>query len=106
MGSSENNYQLGPLAEKVAAIVPRDVRIEWYGDADHRSYRVAFDKIYGLGYQALYRAEDGVKDISEALQSGRIDRTTKTITLDWYRELVAWHERIRQIEMYGGVLRI
>jgi len=106
VGSAENNYQLGPLAEKVAAIVPRDVRIEWYGDPDHRSYRVSFDKIYRLGYRALYRAEDGVSDISEALQSGRIDRTTKTITLDWYRELVAWHERIRQIEMYGGVLRI
>ena len=106
VGSAENNYQLGPLAEKVAEIVPRDVRIEWYGDADHRSYRVAFDKIYALGYKALYRAEDGVKDIADALQSGKIDRTTKTITLDWYRELVSWHERIRQVEMYGGVLRI
>lgn len=106
VGSEDNNYQLGPLAQKVAEIVPRDVRIEWYGDPDHRSYRVSFNKIYGLGYRALYRAEDGVKEIAEALESGRIDRTTKTITLDWYRELVSWHERIRQVEMYGGVLRI
>jgi hypothetical protein len=59
-----------------------------------------------LGYRALYKAEDGVVDICEALQSGKIDRTTKTITLEWYRELVAWHERIRSIEMYGGVLKI
>jgi nucleoside-diphosphate-sugar epimerase len=106
VGSAENNYQLGPLAEKVAAVVPRDVRIEWYGAADTRSYRVSFDKIYTLGYQALYKAEDGVTDISDALQAGKIDRTTKTITLDWYRELIEWHERIRQVEMYGGVLRI
>lgn len=106
VGSEENNYQLGPLAERVAAIVPRDVRIEWYGDPDHRSYRVSFKKIYSLGYRALYRAEDGVKEISEALEGGKTDRTPKTITLDWYRELVAWHERIRQVEMYGGVLRI
>lgn len=106
VGSEENNYQLGPLAEKVAGIVPRDVRIEWYGDPDHRSYRVSFEKLYGLGYRALYRAEDGVTEISAALEDGRTDRTPKTITLDWYRELVAWHERIRQVEMYGGMLRI
>lgn len=101
-----NNYQIGPLAEKVAAIIPRDVRIEWFGNVDHRSYRVSHEKIYSLGYRALYTAEDGVKDVHNALQSGRVERTTKTITLDWYCELVAWHERIRQVEMYGGVLRI
>jgi nucleoside-diphosphate-sugar epimerase len=106
VGSEENNYQLGPLAQKVADIVPRDVRIEWYGDPDHRSYRVSFEKLYALGYEALYRADDGVKDICDALEGGKVDRTSKTITLDWYRELVAWHERIRQVEMYGGVLRI
>lgn len=106
IGSPENNYQLGPLAEKVAAIVPRDVKIEWYGDPDHRSYRVSFEKVYALGYRALYRAEDGVREISEALEAGVTDRTIKTITLDWYRELTTWHERIRQVEMYGGVLRI
>jgi len=86
--------------------VPRDVKIEWYGDPDHRSYRVSFDKINALGYRALYRAEDGVQDLCTALESGAVDRTTQTITLDWYRELVSWHERIRNIEMYGGVLKI
>lgn len=106
VGSETNNYQLGPLAEKVAATVPRDVKIEWYGDADHRSYRVSFDKIYSLGYKALYHAEDGVKELCEALASGKVERTPQTITLDWYRELTTWHERMRSLEMYGGVLKI
>ena len=106
VGSEENNYQLGPLAEKVAAHVPRDVKIEWYGDPDHRSYRVSFAKINSLGFKALYQAEDGVRGLCEALENGEVDRTTQTITLDWYRELVSWHERIRNIEMYGGVLKI
>ena len=110
VGSDENNYQLGPLAKKVAAevtkVTSRDVRIDWYGVPDHRSYRISFDKIYSLGYKALYRAEDGVVDICQALEAGKIDRTTNTITLDWYRELTAWHARIRNIEMYGGVLKI
>jgi nucleoside-diphosphate-sugar epimerase len=106
VGSEENNYQLGPLAEKVAALVPRDVRIEWYGDPDRRSYRVSFDKIRSIGYRTRHIAEDGVTELCDALAAGKVDRTTKTITLDWYRELVAWHKRIREIEMYGGVLRI
>jgi nucleoside-diphosphate-sugar epimerase len=106
VGSEENNYQLEPLAKIVANLIPRDVRIEWYGDPDHRSYRVSFDKIYSLGYRALYIADDGVRDLCAALETGKVDRTTKTITLEWYRELTAWHERIRQIEMYGGVLKI
>jgi nucleoside-diphosphate-sugar epimerase len=110
VGSEENNYQLGPLAKKVAEevtrITSRDVQIDWYGVPDHRSYRISFDKIYSLGYKALCKAEDGVVDICQALETGKIDRTTNTITLDWYRELTAWHTRIRNIEMYGGVLKI
>jgi nucleoside-diphosphate-sugar epimerase len=106
VGSEENNYQIGPLAEKIVSLIPRDVQIEWYGDPDRRSYRVSFEKIRNLGFLPAYAAEDGVREICDALDSGKIDRTTKTITLDWYRELVGWHERIRQIEMYGSVLRL
>ncbi|HWJ99964.1 MAG TPA: SDR family oxidoreductase [Xanthobacteraceae bacterium] len=106
VGSADNVYQLGPLAERVAAAVPRDVKIEWYGDPDHRSYRVAFDKIEKLGWKAEKRAEDGVKEICEALHSGATDKTVKTITLDWYKQLVEWHDRVRQVEMYGGILKL
>jgi len=106
VGSADNVYQLGPLAERVAAAVPRDVKIEWYGDPDHRSYRVAFDKIEKLGWKAEKRAEDGVKEICEALHSGATDKTVKTITLDWYKQLVEWHDRVHQVEMYGGILKL
>ena len=44
-GSNDLNVQIRPLADRVAALVPRDVEIDWYGDADTRSYRVAFDRI-------------------------------------------------------------
>jgi nucleoside-diphosphate-sugar epimerase len=106
VGSDKNNYQLGPLAELVARTVPRPVKIEWYGDVDHRSYRVAFEKIRALGYEAELTAEDGVRDTCQALEAGLTDRTTNTITLDWYKELVAWQERLRKVEMYGGILKI
>jgi nucleoside-diphosphate-sugar epimerase len=104
VGSEANNYQLGPLAELVAETVPRPVEIEWYGDPDHRSYRVSFDKIEALGFKARYKAEDSVKEVCDALESGHLDKTTKTLTLKWYQELLAWHDTIRDVEMHGGII--
>ena len=39
-------------------------------------------------------------------ESGLIDKTTKTITLEWYKELAKWHEIIKNVEMYGGIVEI
>jgi nucleoside-diphosphate-sugar epimerase len=104
VGSARNNYQLGDLAERVAGTVSRDVQIEWYGDADNRSYRVAFDKIEALGYRAELEAEDGVREICAALDSGVVERTPDTITIDWYKQLLEWHERLKRIEVDGEIL--
>lgn len=106
VGSDDNTYQIGPLGQLVASLVPKDVEVEWYGDPDERSYRVAFDKIEALGYRTEKTAADGVAEICEALEAGHIDKTTMTLTLDWYRELVRWHRIIREVEMYGGILDI
>ena len=104
VGSEENNYQLKPLAEKVAEVVPRDVSIEWYGDPDHRSYRVSFNKIESIGYKASYVAEDGVREICDALEKGVLDKTDKTITLKWYQELVKWNQIINQVQLDGKMI--
>lgn len=104
VGSDANNYQLKPLAEEVAATIPKDVELTWYGDPDHRSYRVSFNKIEKLGYKAKRTARDGVQEICEALESGRLDQTTQTITLKWYQELVKWHKIIKEVELYGGII--
>jgi nucleoside-diphosphate-sugar epimerase len=106
VGSETNNYQLGPLAERVAKALPRQVDIEWYGPVDHRSYRVGFEKIESVGFAAQCEAEEGVREICAALEAGLTDRTTKTITLDWYKELVAWQQRLREVEIDGALLRL
>lgn len=106
VGSASNTYQIGALGEIVAACVPKDVEIEWYGDPDLRSYRVAFGKIEALGYRASMTAEDGVAEICQALDAGTVDRTVQTITLDWYKQLLRWHKVVRDIEMYGGIVDI
>lgn len=86
--------------------MPRDVDIEWYGDPDRRSYRVAFDRIEALGWRADKTAADGVAEICDALEAGAVDKTIETITLDWYKELARWHSVVREVEMYGGIVEI
>ncbi|MBI1372731.1 MAG: NAD-dependent epimerase/dehydratase family protein [Phycisphaera sp.] len=110
VGSDANNYQLRPLAETVRDTVreatDRDVEIEWYGEPDDRSYRVNFDKVEALGWKAQRTAGDAVVEICRKLQSGGLDKTPKTITLQWYKELDRWHQIIRDVEMYGGILNL
>jgi hypothetical protein len=106
VGSDENNYQLGPLAELISETLPREVKIDWYGDADHRSYRVSFDKIEALGWQAAMTAKDGALEIYERLEAGTLDKTTETITLDWYQSLSTWHRTIKEVELHGGILEL
>ncbi|MBP1949035.1 nucleoside-diphosphate-sugar epimerase [Virgibacillus litoralis] len=107
IGSKRNNYQLGPLAEEIAASLPIDVKIEWYGEPDQRSYRVNFEKIENaLNWEANHTAADGALQIYQKLEAGTLEKTEQTITLDWYKELIKWQEIMKQVGMYGGILEI
>ncbi len=106
VGSAANNYQIGPLGALVGEAVSRAVDIEWYGDPDERSYRVGFERIEALGYRAQLTAADGVAEICAALAAGKVDRTPRTITLDWYKHLVAMQRLVRDVERYGGIVDI
>lgn len=106
VGSEGNVYQIGPLGQIVADAVPGDVAIEWYGDPDVRSYRVAFDKIEALGWKADKTAVDGVNEIVEALETGTLEKTIDTITLDWYKALVEWNERTSEIAIDGAMIEL
>jgi nucleoside-diphosphate-sugar epimerase len=105
VGSAANVYQLGPLAEIVAATVPRDVAIEFYGEVDHRSYRVAFDKVESLGWRATRTAEDGVREICAAMDQG-LEKDDRTITLAWYRHLEDMRRQVEALSLHGGMLRL
>lgn len=104
VGSAENVYQIGPLGETVAGEVPGEVAIEWYGDPDHRSYRVAFDKIEAIGWKATRTAVDGVREVVAALEKGEVDRTPETITLEWYQTLLRFQRILQQVELGGSLL--
>jgi nucleoside-diphosphate-sugar epimerase len=90
VGSDEQNVQVLPLAERVAESLDRDVKMDWYGSPDHRSYRVSFEKIVRvLGFRAERSLEDGTREVYAALSSGESDADDpRTITVDWYRRLL------------------
>lgn len=104
VGSARETYRIKDLADAVIAVFGRPVEVEWYGDPDHRSYRVSFARIEALGWRAAHDVGAGVRGIVAALDSGALERTPETITLEWYRTLVRWHDQIRRVEMYGGIL--
>ena len=85
--------------------MPREVKVEFYGEVDHRSYRVSFDKIEALGWKATRRAEDGVREICAAMDAG-LEKDDRTITLAWYRRLEALQREVAALELHGGMLRL
>ena len=111
VGGEANNYQLGRLGEEVAETVSEKINevvaIEWYGDPDHRSYRVDFSKIKTvLGWEPKWDARRGAEEIIAKLEDGTLEKDTQGITLDWYNELIKWHRIIKDCERYGGILEI
>lgn len=90
VGSDEQNYQIFNLAERVASGQGIPFEYEWYGDPDHRSYQVGFDKIVkAIGFTPDFRAEDGAREVRDALDSGEVlPDDPSTITLGWYKSLI------------------
>lgn len=105
VGSDEQNFQILPLARRVAEATDRPFEFEWYGDPDHRSYRVSFAKIRTtLNYVATHTPEEAAHDIYAALEDGTLVDGPTTRTVDWYRQLLYWHATLRDIVLDDVVL--
>jgi nucleoside-diphosphate-sugar epimerase len=105
VGSEEQNLQIYPLAERLSKALGLPFREDWYGDPDHRSYRVSFKKIeHHLGYKTRFNPEEGARDIFAALKSGQLVDGPKTRTVEWYKSLIEWHEATKDVVMNGSIL--
>jgi len=72
LGDSRLNYTLSRVAETIQNLIP-ETRVEHVTNPDRRNYRVCFDKVKNeLGFECAIDLEQGVKDLSDALQTGRI----------------------------------
>jgi nucleoside-diphosphate-sugar epimerase len=89
VGSNDQNVQIMPLAQTVAEAIGVPFAFAWYGDPDHLSYRVSFDKIQRVvQYSPCHRPADGAREVYDALRAGKVDPDDpRTITVRWYRHL-------------------
>jgi len=72
VGDSRLNHTLTDISDIIQEVFP-GVRVEHVDNNDLRNYRVNFDKIRNLtGFRASYTLRDGVEELRNALDEGRI----------------------------------
>ena len=104
VGGENNNYSLNDLADIFMDLFS-DLKVEWYGSDDDRSYFVSFEKIKAIGFTNQFTAHDGIKELVEKLDSGEAKKSEETITLDWYEKIEDWQSKIRSMEIEGKLLK-
>ena len=104
VGSNDQNYQIMECAKLVANGMGLPFNFAWYGDPDHRSYRVNFDKIQRiLDFTPDWTPSRAASEILEALESGAIKPDEKTKTLAWYSTLIEWEARMKDLAPEGRI---
>lgn len=93
VGENSQNYRIIDLASMVTKALGKELDLEWYGDVDHRSYQVSFEKIANLlSFSPELGVAEAALEIVGALQSGITRDELKTRTLNWYQALVEWED--------------
>ncbi|MFQ5911220.1 MAG: NAD-dependent epimerase/dehydratase family protein, partial [Thermoplasmata archaeon] len=105
VGSDDQNYQIGTLAEEIGRSIGVPYEVVLYGDPDKRSYRVSFDKIDRiLGFRPRYSPREGAKEINRALAEGEVEESMSSHTLKWYIHLLRHEEEFQHLTVGGRLL--
>lgn len=81
------NVQLARLASLISRETGASILAS--GNTDKRSYQVALDKLYDLGFFPTRCVEDGVREVAKAVRDG-LEKTPDTLTLPWYQQIGAF----------------
>jgi nucleoside-diphosphate-sugar epimerase len=101
-----DNFQIKSLAFLVREEFQSPVEIDIApDDADKRDYNVVFKKIENhIGFRASISVPEGVKEIHEALKSGKVDTGHKTITVQWYKNIIEAKKLLEKVELNGRII--
>lgn len=101
-----DNYQIKNIAYMVREKLPFPVEIDIApDDADKRNYSVSFSKMKtNLGFQSKIEVEQGINEIYLALKSGNVDTGNKTVTVQWYRNIIEAKNLIDSVVSNGRVI--
>lgn len=100
VGFNNQNFQIKQIAEHIKDLIPKIKIINIPDNADKRNYNVNFDKINKhLGLKPLMSINDGINEITEALDKGIINPDDSTCyTLQWYQKILEWEKRIEDLK--------
>ena len=101
-----DNFQIKNLAYLVREELPFPVEIDIApDDADKRDYNVVFSKAESvLGFKAETNVIQGIKEIYAALKSGNVDIGPKTITVQWYRNILDAKALLDSVVLDGRII--
>lgn len=105
IGSKECTKSIKQLAKIVQNNIS-NLKLQWYGNPDHRSYNVDFSKIESLGYKIKYNLDYGVKEILQKLKKKQTIKDSKSITLNWYQNLEELAPYINLSQLKKGMVKI
>ena len=101
-----DNFQIKNLAYLVREELPFPVEIDMApDDADKRDYNVIFKKAESkLGFKADVSVNQGIKEIYLALKAGKVDVGPKTVTVQWYRNILEAKNLLDTVSLDGRVI--
>jgi nucleoside-diphosphate-sugar epimerase len=101
-----DNFQIKNLAYLVREELPFPVEIDVApDDADKRDYNVVFKKAEEkIGFKAEVGVTHGIKEIYLALKSGKVDVGPKTVTVQWYRNILEAKALLDSVLLDGRVI--
>lgn len=101
-----DNFQIKNLAYLVREQLPFPIEIDMApDDADKRDYNVVFDKAKNiLGFEAKVDITKGIQEIYQSLKRGIVDIGPKTVTVQWYRNIIDAKKLIDSVSLEGRVI--
>jgi nucleoside-diphosphate-sugar epimerase len=100
-----DNFQIKNLAFLVRESLPISVEVDVApDDADKRNYNVSFEKSMKiLNFKPKIGVEHGIKEIYNALKNNSVDTGIKTVTVQWYKNLLDSKKILDKIMIDGRI---
>lgn len=104
VGSNDQNYQIYRIAQMVRDVVPHTDLEVVPDDPDKRSYNVNFEKIQRvLGFRPERTPYEGIVEVKQALEQGRVDDSIRTKTVHYYQYLLDAEQLLQEVSYNGRV---
>jgi nucleoside-diphosphate-sugar epimerase len=101
-----DNFQIVNLSYLIRETLPFDIEIEVApDDADTRDYNVDFSKSEKIiGFKAKTSITDGIREIYSALKIGSVETGPRTVTVQWYKNILEAKNLVDSISLNGRIL--